>query len=51
LSYNKPFREKNLSCITPVSVVADEAILNQKDRGVKNADFLLKEKEITLKIN
>jgi hypothetical protein len=50
LSYNKPFREKNLSCITPVSVVADEALLHQKNREVKNADFLQKEQEITLKI-
>jgi hypothetical protein len=50
LFYNKPFREKNLSCITPVSVVADEALLHQKNREVKNADFLQKEQEITLKI-
>jgi ectoine hydroxylase-related dioxygenase (phytanoyl-CoA dioxygenase family) len=50
LSYNKPFREKNLSCITPVLVVPDEALLTQKNRKVKNADFLQKEQEITLKI-
>jgi hypothetical protein len=50
LSYNKPFREKNPSCITPVSVVADEALLLQKNKEVINADFLQKEQEITLKI-
>lgn len=50
LSYNKPFREKNLSCITPVSVVPDEDLLNEKNSEVKNADFLRKEQEITLKI-
>jgi ectoine hydroxylase-related dioxygenase (phytanoyl-CoA dioxygenase family) len=50
LSYNKPFREKNLSCITPVSVVADESLLNEKNSKVENADFLRKEQEITLKI-
>src|SRR3954467_7738494 len=27
LSYNVPFREKNTSCITPVEVVANEAVL------------------------
>jgi hypothetical protein len=50
LSYNKPFREKNLSCITPVSVVPDESLLNEKNSKVENADFLRKEQEITLKI-
>lgn len=50
LSYNKPFREKNLSCITPVSVVPDEDLLNEKNSEVKKADFLVKEQEITLKI-
>lgn len=49
LSYNKPFREKNLSCITPVSVVPDEDLLNEKNSEVKKADFLVKEQEITLK--
>jgi hypothetical protein len=49
LSYNKPFREKHPSCITPVSVVPDRAILEQKNSSVTAADFLLKEKEITLK--
>jgi hypothetical protein len=50
LSYNKPFREKHTSCITPVSVVPDEDLLNKKNIKVKNADFLRKEQEITLKI-
>lgn len=49
LSYNKPFREKNLSCITPVAVVPDEDLLNEKNSEVKKADFLVKEQEITLK--
>lgn len=50
LSYNIPFREKHTSCITPVSVVPDEDLLNEKNSKVKNVDFLLKEQEITLKI-
>lgn len=50
LSYNKPFREKHTSCITPVSVVPDESLLNEKNSKVENADFLRKEQEITLKI-
>jgi ectoine hydroxylase-related dioxygenase (phytanoyl-CoA dioxygenase family) len=50
LSYNKPFREKHLSCITPVVAVPDEAILNQKNSKVQHADFLQKEKEITLNV-
>jgi len=50
LSYNKPFREKHISCITPVSVVPDESLLNEKNSKVENADFLRKEQEITLKI-
>ena len=50
LSYNKPFREKHTSCITPVSVVSDESLLNEKNSKVENADFLRKEQEITLKI-
>jgi hypothetical protein len=48
LSYNKPFREKHSSCITPVSVVRDEAILASGQRKVSGADFLVKEAEITL---
>ncbi len=50
LSYNKPFREKHISCITPVSVVTDEAILASGQKKVSEADFLVKEKEITLNV-
>ena len=50
LSHNKPFREKNTSCITPVEVVRDEAILASGVRNVTAADFLIKENEITLKV-
>jgi ectoine hydroxylase-related dioxygenase (phytanoyl-CoA dioxygenase family) len=50
LAHNIPFREKNDSCITPVSVVPDEAIVASGKRVVEQADFLLKEKEITLNV-
>jgi ectoine hydroxylase-related dioxygenase (phytanoyl-CoA dioxygenase family) len=51
LSYNVPFREKNTSCITPVRVVPDEAILAADPAGLsEGADFLRKENEITLKV-
>jgi ectoine hydroxylase-related dioxygenase (phytanoyl-CoA dioxygenase family) len=50
LSYNIPFREKNTSCITPVQVVPDEAILRSGKKEVNNADFLKKEAEITLNV-
>lgn len=50
LSYNIPFREKHTSCITPVEVVGDEAILKSGKRNVTKADFLHKEEEITLKV-
>ena len=50
LSYNKPFREKNKSCITPVSTVPDEEILISGIKGLSGStDFLSKENEITLK--
>jgi ectoine hydroxylase-related dioxygenase (phytanoyl-CoA dioxygenase family) len=49
LSYNKPFREKNTSCITPVNVVPDAAILQSAKQGLSaSTDFLRKENEITL---
>jgi len=49
LSYNKPFREKNTSCVTPVKVVPDTAILAADPRGLSSqTDFLRKENEITL---
>lgn len=48
LSYNKPFREKHMSCIEPVQVVPDTALLESGKRTVANSDFLSKEAEITL---
>ena len=51
LSYNKPFREKNTSCITPVNVVPDNAIMESDPRGLsEDMDFLKKENEITLQV-
>ena len=51
LSYNKPFREKNTSCYTPVSVVPDEAILSSAPSSLSDkTDFLRKENEITLQV-
>lgn len=51
LSYNKPFREKNISCITPVSVVPDTSIMESDPRGLsEDMDFLKKENEITLNV-
>ena len=51
LSYNKPFREKNKSCITPVKVVPDSAILAGAPKALsEKTDFLHKENEITLNI-
>lgn len=50
LSYNVPFREKHTSCITPVLMVSDEAILESGKKVVSKADFLRKEAEITLNV-
>lgn len=51
VSYNVPFREKNTSCITPVEVVPDEAVLASRPAGLsEQTDFLHKEDEITLKV-
>ena len=51
LSYNKPFREKNTSCITPVKVVPDSAVLQSSPKGLSDkTDFLHKENEITLNV-
>jgi ectoine hydroxylase-related dioxygenase (phytanoyl-CoA dioxygenase family) len=51
MSYNKPFREKNTSCITPVKVVPDEAILSSGPSSLsEQTDFLNKENEITLNV-
>lgn len=51
LSYNRPFREKHLSCIEPVRVVPDSALLESGRRQVVSADFLSKEAEITLQVS
>ncbi|HEX6429206.1 MAG TPA: phytanoyl-CoA dioxygenase family protein [Niastella sp.] len=51
LSYNKPFREKNLSCITPVKTVSNDSILSTGAKGLSaDRDFLEKENEITLHV-
>ena len=51
LSYNKPFREKNLSCITPVQTVPNDAVILSKAKGLSaDRDFLQKGDEITLKV-
>ena len=50
LGYNKPFREKNTSCITPVKVVADQAVLESRSAISNQTDFLRKENEITLNV-
>jgi len=51
LSFNKPFREKNMSCITPVNIVPDDAILKSAPTGLSSkTDFLHKENEITLNV-
>ncbi len=50
LNYNVPFREKSLSCITPIEVVPDSALLESGQRQLAGADFLDKDHEITLKV-
>lgn len=50
LDFNAPFREKNPSCITPIEVVPDSAILASGGRLPEMRDFLMKEKEITLNV-
>ena len=50
LSYNVPFREKNLSCIMPIQVVPDSALLHSGQRQLTSADFLNKQAEITLNV-
>ncbi len=50
LAYNKPFREKNISCIVPVTMVPDDALLKTGRKTVQSADFLNKEAEITLNV-
>ena len=50
LDFNVPFREKNPSCITPVEVVENEAILDSGGILPNDRDFLLKENEISLNV-
>ncbi len=51
LKFNKPFREKNLSCITPVETVPNDAFISSEARGLSaDRDFLQKEDEITLNV-
>jgi ectoine hydroxylase-related dioxygenase (phytanoyl-CoA dioxygenase family) len=46
---NKPYNEKSQSCITPISVVPDEALLNSEANGLISADFLDKESDVSIK--
>lgn len=49
LQSNRPFNEKSTSCITPVSVVSDNALLEAEAVGKSNrTDFLSKETDVTL---
>lgn len=50
LSYNVPFREKNLSCIQPITIVPDSALLESGVQKLEHVDFLNKENEITLHV-
>lgn len=50
LSYNIPFREKNRSCIQPIVKVSDNMLLESGAIKLTEADFLIKEKEITLHV-
>ena len=46
---NKPYNENHLSCITPISVVPDEALLNSEALGLTSTDFLNKESDVSIK--
>ncbi len=48
---NIPYNEKSTSCITPIDVVPDEALLSWKTTGLgqTNTDFLTKETDAALK--
>ena len=48
LHFNKPFIEGHSSCITPLQTVPDDTIINSGHSKMNKADFLTKEKEITL---
>lgn len=46
---NVPFNEKSTSCITPISVVPDSALLEADGAGLTTNDFLSKETDVALK--
>jgi ectoine hydroxylase-related dioxygenase (phytanoyl-CoA dioxygenase family) len=47
---NVPYNESSTSCITPLAVVPDNALLEWESTGlVEGADFLMKEADVTLK--
>jgi hypothetical protein len=49
LQSNVPFNEKSTSCITPVDVVSDSALLAAEAKGKgSSSDFLSKETDVTL---
>ena len=46
---NKPYLEANESCITPIRMVPDEAIMDSSAEGIKDtADFLSKDSDSSL---
>lgn len=46
---NKPYNEKSLSCITPISIVSDETLLTSNAAGLDEvADFLSKEADVAI---
>jgi ectoine hydroxylase-related dioxygenase (phytanoyl-CoA dioxygenase family) len=45
---NVPFNEKSTSCVTPIDVVPDSALLDAEAVGVRTGDFLSKEADVTL---
>lgn len=48
LQSNRPFNETSTSCITPISVVPDSALLEADSIGLTTNDFLSKEADVTL---
>ncbi|KYP13382.1 phytanoyl-CoA dioxygenase family protein [Flavihumibacter sp. CACIAM 22H1] len=50
LRYNIPFREKHASCIQPIKIVADTALLETGNQQRPEVDFLKKQDEITLHV-
>jgi phytanoyl-CoA hydroxylase len=46
---NIPYNEKSVSCITPINIVSDDALMDRQTSGLQsNTDFLSKEKDVTL---